>query len=310
MSSVAKLENFVPNKGVYLKNFYGGVHIDGTLLDLGNRLPGVLKAYKKQRMNGKEIDAPKRPFPSRGFENLNIKTIGWRHSTKWPEKDRYWWKITCSDETVIEKFCWMPDRDRGYPSPYEGSDGPSGYWFTVHYASDDKQADRNIIIEGFSLQLYRVAAPEDDFCFGGYYERGYFTYAENGLIADWFKEMDSNHEARLSGKKSFALTRERMPEDHAYFATEGSSEGSESSKDSERSKSFVVNPIEVDLSGSIPNDVINNNAILSHAVSNQHEAASNQHGGRSCCSFFSSLFRREPRDEGQSHSPGHNIKKG
>lgn len=141
------------------------------------------KNYRENRENGEPIDNPKQPFPTAGFDALDVKSSDWQDSKKWPDKQgRYWWAITLNNGQVVNDFYWMEDKGRGFPD----KSNEDRYWFTVHHANGTK-------IEGFSQEPdYDKGYPDKD----EKYWR-YIKYTECGAIKTWMEEKDKHYQIRM-----------------------------------------------------------------------------------------------------------------
>src|SRR3990167_1921160 len=142
------------------------------------------KNYRENRENGNPIDNPKQPFPSAGFDQLDIKTTD-TQSGKWPDASgRYWWKLTLNNGQVLNDFYWMKDEARGFPDKSD----ESRYWFTVGHTNGTK-------MEGFSQEPdYQKGFPDKDKKYWRYIQ---FTDTHCPTIRQWMEEKDRNYLARI-----------------------------------------------------------------------------------------------------------------
>lgn len=165
----------------------------------------ALRKYRQARENGEPKDNTQ-PFPSGGFENLKIKDYTYKpdgpHGENyWPDKGRYWWRLTLEDGRIREDFYWTKDRIRGWGNRID----EDRYWFIVH-------GPNGVRIEGFSWEKNRDKGFPDEKI--NYWR--YVQYTECGDIKTWMEEKDQNYCARLdreaiSGIFSFSQPFKLLP---------------------------------------------------------------------------------------------------
>ena len=147
------------------------------------------KDYRENRENGLPSDSPKRPFPSAGFDALDIKSSTYKPDGPggedfYPDKQgRHWLKLTLNDGRVLEDFYWTKDEVRGYPD----KSNKDRYWYIMHHAPTGTK------IEGFSQEPDRNKGFPDK-------DRNYWyciKYTECGDIKAWMEEKDLNYLRRI-----------------------------------------------------------------------------------------------------------------
>jgi serine/threonine protein kinase len=156
---------------------------------LSKRPLASLKNYRENRENGDHRDNPQKPFPSAGFDTLDIKSSTYKPNGPkgedfYPDKQgRHWLKLTLNDGRIIEDFYWTKDEVRGYPDKSDSD----RYWFIIHHAPSGTK------IEGFSQEPNREKGFPDK-------DKKYWyniKYTECGAIKQWMEEKDLNYLRRL-----------------------------------------------------------------------------------------------------------------
>jgi hypothetical protein len=155
--------------------------------------PAALKNYRENRENGIAADNPENPFPSAGFDMLDIKSSAYKPNgankeSFYPDEEgRYWLQFTLNDGRIIEDFYWTKDTIRGFPD----ENNKERYWYIMHHAPT------GTTIEGFSQEPdYSKGFPDKDenywYC---------LKYNECGAIKAWMDKKDQNCLERLKSEE-------------------------------------------------------------------------------------------------------------
>jgi len=134
----------------------------------------AIRQYK-QNIEGMVIYHDRDPFPTNGFDALDIASVT---SNPADADERHWLKIVLSNGGENDDFYWKPDRARGYPQSFAVNGQPPAssnrYWFIIGHRN-------GIEIEGFSQ--------ESDFFNGPFYRNGqywfYIEYIPYGGVEKW-----------------------------------------------------------------------------------------------------------------------------